>query len=383
MSTPVFPTALPGFSIKFAREPITDVLVATASSGAELRSSWQYVPRYKYQLDFELLRGTTLLEYQTLLNHFSRTFGQLAAFLISDPDDNAVTAHGFGVGDGATTAFQLQRCAAGYLYDNTGGPWPKLTTLRTNLLAYSQSLSTGASWTASGVTATGNVQVAPDSTITATALAVTTTGTLKQAAGSAGGSAYTFSFWIQAGSGLSGSLAILDTTGSTTVATTAFTGSSGSGWQRISVTGTPTSGHNISVQITATGSGGIYAWGAQLETGSVATSYIVSVSSTSTSLSPSYYPYYTDGFEPIFDINTSGSFFGIYVAGSLQTPGTNYSISSSGLVTFTSAPSANAQLTWSGSYFRRVRFADKSIKYDRIVTQWYEAKSINLLSVLA
>ena len=52
-------------------------------------------------------------------------------------------------------------------------------------------------------------------------------------------------------------------------------------------------------------------------------------------------------------------------------------------MTFTSAPSANAQLTWSGSYFRRVRFADKSIKYDRIVTQWYEAKSINLLSVLA
>ena len=92
---------------------------------------------------------------QTVLNHFARTFGQLASFLISDPDDNAVTAHGFGVGDGATTAFQLQRCSVGYLYDNTGGPWPKTTLLRTNILKYSQAFATGEHLAVQAGTGTG------------------------------------------------------------------------------------------------------------------------------------------------------------------------------------------------------------------------------------
>jgi uncharacterized protein (TIGR02217 family) len=43
-------------------------------------------------------------------------------------------------------------------------------------------------------------------------------------------------------------------------------------------------------------------------------------------------------------------------AGVIQTVGTHYTISSSGLVTFTSAPAAAAQLTWSGEFDVPVRF---------------------------
>lgn len=43
-------------------------------------------------------------------------------------------------------------------------------------------------------------------------------------------------------------------------------------------------------------------------------------------------------------------------AGVVQTPGTAYTISSSGMVTFTSAPASGAQLTWSGEYDVPVRF---------------------------
>jgi uncharacterized protein (TIGR02217 family) len=67
-------------------------------------------------------------------------------------------------------------------------------------------------------------------------------------------------------------------------------------------------------------------------------------------------------------LGTAGSFFyvraitllatdvtpSIYISNVLQTTG--YSISSSGLVTFTSAPAAAAQLTWSGEFDVPVRF---------------------------
>lgn len=43
-------------------------------------------------------------------------------------------------------------------------------------------------------------------------------------------------------------------------------------------------------------------------------------------------------------------------AGVIQTPGTAYTISSSGLVTFVSAPAAGAQLVWSGEFDIPVRF---------------------------
>lgn len=45
----------------------------------------------------------------------------------------------------------------------------------------------------------------------------------------------------------------------------------------------------------------------------------------------------------------------------IQTPGTAYTISSSGLVTFATAPASGAQLTWSGEFDVPVRFDSDSL----------------------
>ena len=48
----------------------------------------------------------------------------------------------------------------------------------------------------------------------------------------------------------------------------------------------------------------------------------------------------------------------IKVNGVTKTAGTDYSISSLGIVTFTTAPALNASLTWSGSFYFVCRFSD-------------------------
>lgn len=52
----------------------------------------------------------------------------------------------------------------------------------------------------------------------------------------------------------------------------------------------------------------------------------------------------------------------IYVNGTLKTVSTDYTISSAGVVTFTSAPSDSATLTWSGNFYFLCRFAQDSFK---------------------
>lgn len=379
---PVLPTSLPGFSIDLQREPSADgVNIATASSGAELRSTWQSIPRYKYQVSFELLRNTALLEAQTMWDLFTRMFGQLNSFLITDPEDNTVTAHGFGQGTGSVTAFQLQRRMLGNVYDNLGGPWATSSTSRTNSLARSQALATSP-WSLTSMTAVNNTAVAPDGTITGTVLTVAGAGNVQQAAGAAAATGQvTFSVWLQSAAGATVTLTIFDSTAGSNVATQNTVVPAGAGWQRVQLTGSVTSGHNLTPIISLGGAGTINAWGAQLEQGAAPTQYIATTAAGAT-LAPSFWPQMSDGFEPIYDLDTSRSAFGIYVNGALKAPGTDYALSSTGLVTFAVAPTLNSKLTWSGSFFRRVRFADSSIKYDRIVTSWYGAKQINLQSVV-
>lgn len=52
----------------------------------------------------------------------------------------------------------------------------------------------------------------------------------------------------------------------------------------------------------------------------------------------------------------------VKVNGTTKTLGTDYSVSSTGVVTFTSAPANNATLTWSGSFYFLCRFAEDSFK---------------------
>src|SRR4051812_30223026 len=109
MSNAIFPV-LPGLLWDVKKTPQWSTKVQPATSGKELRLSYYSAPIYKYSLAYEVLRqATAFLELQTLVGFFNARQGKYDSFLFQDPNDNAVTSHGFGIGDGATTAFQLQR----------------------------------------------------------------------------------------------------------------------------------------------------------------------------------------------------------------------------------------------------------------------------------
>jgi uncharacterized protein (TIGR02217 family) len=82
--------------------------------------------------------------------------------------------------------------------------------------------------------------------------------------------------------------------------------------------------------------------------------------------------------ENVLDLNGAPQ---IFVNGVLKTVTTDYTISATGLVTFTAAPAAAAALTWTGSYYWRVRFDLDQAEFNNFLSQLWEAKKITLVSV--
>lgn len=126
MSNLTFPT-LPGLDIAVEREPYDGVQVDAAASAKEVRSTWETYERYRYKLRFNFLRDGSQLEWQRLVGFRTRHGGSLDSFPFTDPQDNAVAAHPFGVGDGSTLTFQLQRTivpAADLAAANLRSYWP-------------------------------------------------------------------------------------------------------------------------------------------------------------------------------------------------------------------------------------------------------------------
>lgn len=70
----------------------------------------------------------------------------------------------------------------------------------------------------------------------------------------------------------------------------------------------------------------------------------------------------------------------LYNNGTLLTSG--YTVSVTGIITFTSAPASGHVLTWSGAYFYRVRFLNPDLKFSQFAQQIWEAKSVPLRSVI-
>ncbi len=82
--------------------------------------------------------------------------------------------------------------------------------------------------------------------------------------------------------------------------------------------------------------------------------------------------------EPVQTLNGNPS---VYVNGTLQTLGTNYTLGSTGIVTFASAPSSGAALTWTGSYYWAARFNDDKLDFEKFMNALWELKSLKLYSV--
>ena len=70
----------------------------------------------------------------------------------------------------------------------------------------------------------------------------------------------------------------------------------------------------------------------------------------------------------------------IFINGVQQTTG--YTISTTGQVVFSASPAVSAALTWSGSYYYRVRFADAAQSFEQFMNQIWMSNSIKLVSVI-
>jgi uncharacterized protein (TIGR02217 family) len=81
--------------------------------------------------------------------------------------------------------------------------------------------------------------------------------------------------------------------------------------------------------------------------------------------------------EPVYDVNGTAQ---IFVNGVLKTLTTDYTISASGVVTFVAAPGAGLAITWTGSFYRRVRFEKSSAEFTQFLKNLWSLKSLELVS---
>jgi len=114
MGNSIFPT-LPGLGFSVTKKPQFITKIQKSVNGRELRAKYSTSPLWNYSLSFEFLRDTVWQsELDSLAGFFLQRFGSWDSFLFQDPDDYIASGSQFGVGDGATTSFQLTRSFGGF-----------------------------------------------------------------------------------------------------------------------------------------------------------------------------------------------------------------------------------------------------------------------------
>lgn len=114
VSTEKFPLS-PGLAWSVHVAPKFKTRVADHVSGREIRTAWQQYAIYDLTLSFDLLRGDTTQEIETLMGFFMARQGQYDTFLLDlgavtqNTADGHVTMGAQGTGDGTTTVFTLMR----------------------------------------------------------------------------------------------------------------------------------------------------------------------------------------------------------------------------------------------------------------------------------
>lgn len=114
MTYPVFPS-LPGLAMGIRRKPIWRTGVQSTISGKETRIAYMSYPLYAWTVDIGVMRSYgAFAELAQMIGFVNSLQGMASPFLFTDPEDNTVTAQGFGTGDGSTKNFQLVRSYGGY-----------------------------------------------------------------------------------------------------------------------------------------------------------------------------------------------------------------------------------------------------------------------------
>ena len=117
MSYNVFPTFTGrGWGIK--KRPITSTIIQAADSGAEYRTQRYQSPLYEFDIEIPYLSQA---DYANLVGFFNQQGGPATPFYLSVDNDNAVTAQGFGTGDGTTKTFQLIKSNGAYWTEPVAG----------------------------------------------------------------------------------------------------------------------------------------------------------------------------------------------------------------------------------------------------------------------
>jgi len=127
MSNAIFP-ALRGFSYPVIKKPTFSTIEQESVSGIKKHiANWIY-PRWQIEIPVEfLLDDVAHDELKTLVGFFLARQGRFDSFLFDDPDDDYIAGQELGIGDGATTAWQLIRAYGGFvepMYNIKAAPVP-------------------------------------------------------------------------------------------------------------------------------------------------------------------------------------------------------------------------------------------------------------------
>lgn len=177
----------------------------------------------------------------------------------------------------------------------------------TNRLLYSAQLDNGAGWGVPSTTVTANTVTAPDGTLTADTVLVTgsSSGGVYQSNTVTAGAVMVLSFWAKRSAATAAGWRVYNNTAGADVVAAAsyYSLINATTWTRVSLSFTvPVGCTSIRVypcaDVSASGSGA-YIWGVQLETGSVATSYIPTTTAAAGRAADSY----TTGYIACHDID--------------------------------------------------------------------------------